>query len=72
VPRSRGEQIKARMHEKVCAVLEERFTSVLTIGDLVRAYRDPTFPGAGLQITDDSRAAATSRAAVGHSRRKRS
>jgi hypothetical protein len=72
VPRSRGEQIKARMHEKVCAVLEERFTSVLTIGDLVRAYRDPTFPGAGLQITDDSRVAGTSRANIARTRRERS
>jgi hypothetical protein len=66
------EQMQARVHEKVCVVFEERVTSVRTIDDLVRAYRSATFPDAGSQMTEDSRAAATSRADVRGPRRKRS
>lgn len=43
-----------------------------TIGNLVRAYRHATFPDAGSQKTDDSRAAAASRADVRRPRGKRS
>ena len=66
------ERIQARVHEKVCVVLEERVTSVCTIDDLVRAYRSANFPDAGSQVIDDSRAAAASRADVRDPRRKRS
>jgi hypothetical protein len=64
------QQVKIRMHEKVCAVLEERFISVRTIDDLVRAYTSATLPDSGSQMTDDSRA--DSRANVGRTGRKRS
>jgi hypothetical protein len=66
------EQVKIRMHEKVCAVLEERFISVRTIDNLVRAYRSATFPDAGSQITDECRVAAMQRADTWRTRRKRS
>ena len=106
-------QIEILVHEKACAVLEQRrgkistfrrggksnatpglnpldltelavefvvepvarpaaFTSLRTIDDLVRAYSNATFPAAGPQMTEDSRAAATSRADVRRPRRKRS
>ena len=115
--RSRGGQIEVLVHEKACAVLEERraktstfrrrgksnapaclnpldltfpgpelavefgvepvarpavFTSLRTIGDLVRAYSNATFPGADSQITDDNRAAAMQQADTRRIKRKQS
>jgi hypothetical protein len=64
------QQVKIRMHEKVCTVLEERVISVRTIEDLVRAYTSATLPDSGSQMTDDSRA--DSRTNLGRTGRKRS
>jgi hypothetical protein len=47
-------------------------TSLRTIGDLVRAYRNATFPDAGSQIADDNRAAAMQQADTRRTKRKRS
>jgi hypothetical protein len=47
-------------------------TSRLTIGDLVRAYRNATFADAGSQITDGSPAAAMQQADTRRTKRKRS
>ena len=110
-------QIEVLVHEKACAVLEERrgkiskftrggksnapaclnpldltfpgtelavefgvepvarpaaFTSLRTIGNLVRAYSNATFPDAGSQITDDNRAAAILQADTWRTKRKQS
>jgi hypothetical protein len=110
-------QIEVLVHEKACAVLEERrgeistfrrrsksnapaclnpldftfpgaelavefgvepvarpaaFTSLRTIGNLVRAYRNATFPDADSQITDDNRVAAMQQADTRRIKRKQS
>jgi hypothetical protein len=48
------------------------FTSLRTIGDLVRAYRSARFAHAGSQITDDNRAAAMQQADTRRTKRKQS
>jgi hypothetical protein len=48
------------------------FTSLRTIGNLVRADRNATFPDADLQITDDNRAAAMQQADTWRIKRKQS
>jgi len=110
-------QIEVLVHEKACAVLEERrgkmptfrcrgksnaparlnpldltfpgaelavefgvepvarpaaFTSLRTIGSLVRAYRNATFPDSDSRITDDNRAAAVQQADTRRTKRKQS
>ena len=115
--RSRWGRSEVLVHERACAVLEERrgkiskftrggksnalaglnlldltfpgaelavefgvepvarpaaFTSLRTIGDLVRAYSNATFPDARLQITDDNRAAAMQQADTRRIKRKQS
>ena len=48
------------------------FTSLRTIGDLVRAYSNATFPDADSQITDDNRAVAIQQADTRRTKRKQS
>jgi hypothetical protein len=48
------------------------FTSLGTLGDLVRAYSNTTFPDADLQMTDDNRAAAMQQADTRRIKRKQS
>ena len=48
------------------------FTSLRTIGSLVRAYRNATFPDSDSRITDDNRAAAVQQADTRRTKRKQS
>jgi hypothetical protein len=78
------EQIEALVHEKVCAVLEERYGKICKfrgsdksnvkrgLSSLDLVFRNATFPDAAADTTDDNLAAAMQRTDTRRIRRKQS
>jgi hypothetical protein len=77
-------QVEALVHEKVCAVLEERYGKICTFrgsyksntkrgrARSISSFATQTFPDAAAELTDDNLAAAMQRTDTRRIRRKQS